>query len=92
MVLISIRLSTQELNIGKIDSELGYAEIHVGNADIVSKYNFIIHSINVDEINSLISQFREILNSLNITEYKNLCEDELKEIEKMTKIFLPARH
>jgi len=91
MILISIKPSTQELTIGKIDSELGYAEIFVGNTDIVSKYDFIIHSINVNDITSIVTRFRDILSTLENTKYTDICGDELREIEKMVKTFLPAR-
>jgi len=79
------------MNVVELNSELGYTELFMGPVKLVSRYNFIIHCVSIDEIEEIVKDFKEVLDLATGTAYEKLCRDELSEIETLTRTFLPSR-
>lgn len=78
--------------IEKIDSELGYAEIKIGNAEIIDKFEIILHRIYPNEILDLVCSLESTLKNLNLTDHKELIQGRIIRIKNKIKTLLPFRH
>lgn len=54
------------LMIEKIDSSYGFAEINVGNIQIIKSYDIILHIINPIEIQQILFKLEDNLMEVNI--------------------------
>lgn len=79
------------LYIEELQSEEGYAEISLGEAEIVSRYDYIIHTVSLAEINDLVGQFRNTLNSVDKSPYKQLAWHEISDLENILHTLHPHR-
>jgi len=75
----------------ELRSEEGYARINIGAAYIISKYDYIIHTINLREILEMVIKLQEDISSMPDSAYKHLGKQELNRVATIVRTLAPKR-
>lgn len=78
-----IRVTLQELTYEKIEARRGFAEVSIGEKEIVSKYNYILHQIRPDSIENCLVTAKNNTILIKDEVYRGMIESEIEETESM---------
>ncbi|GBP05622.1 hypothetical protein EVAR_91103_1 [Eumeta japonica] len=82
----SIASAEKNLYVERLQTEESYTEINIGRVKIVSRYNYIVHTVNLNELDNLVHHALDTVNLLASTEYSRLAKDEDLEMEKILRM------
>lgn len=74
-----------------IASENGFVEVYMGTTNIVSKYDYIVHVINMEEVVIVMQQFRHNLDIIGESPHQLIAKEQLNEMEDMMHTLCPRR-
>ena len=69
----------------------GFTEINVGKVEIVSKYSYILHQVNPEDIIECLEFFKNSTRGLKDVAYQNMIDSEIDQTESMLHTLMPRR-
>lgn len=80
-----------ELRVETLDSRDGFTELHTGTTLLVSRYDYIIHMIDLEDVEMIVEQFRHNLNIIGQSPHQIIAKSQLEEMEDAVHTLLPRR-
>lgn len=88
---MEIPIVTGEMHMEKLEVDEGYAELHMGTAEVATRFQYILHQINIQQIADSVNQFANNIPSLIPPSYQELMLKEIDEIKDGLHTLLPGR-
>lgn len=77
--------------IENLRSNNGFTEIHSGTTKLTTRYDYIIHVINLEDVEGVVKQFHHNLDTIGESPHQKIAKDQLNEMENELHTLLPRR-